>query len=239
MDDIPIPDAPPVRGCMASSDPNRFADVTLQVAGFVFSDDGSRITSFRWIPATRALDTGTKVIATAGGDVLHCSVPARSVSFIRNAQTRETISVLLLLGMSPGETEVRYDLGDYTLREWTTTDEIVLQRVGSTPPPPPAASTEFVRQMDEVEVPMFTSVMIQDQYHQLLVHWGVDVIMRGVTFSLPGADFLVGAFHPTAMLFDITGDAVHAWCGTSNRFGRNVLLVVEDTYPSRVRFAQL
>jgi hypothetical protein len=239
--DVPIPGdgSLSVRGRRASSSDVRFADVTLQVAGFMLNKDGNCITSFRWIPANATQQNATKVTAGVGGDVLRCFISARSMPFIRNILVKETVSVLLLLTIDPQNTEIRYDLGDYRWydNELDVTGSVVLQRVG------PAASLSTLILEDPVLItdhqtanPSNTETTLEDESIQLLLRWGVDVMIRVVTFSFPGTD---APFQPTAMLFDVTGDVVHVWCGTANRFGRNVLLVVDDGCPSRARFTQM
>lgn len=223
------------------------------MAGFVFSDCGSSISTFRWVPGV------THVIARDGGSILSYTIPIRSWPFITNVRIADPIAVLLLIS-GPAETEKQYDLGDYkptttfdakggahtmffhritnqsfTVNEIFRTPSIDLVPIENVPDEPVVVYDDVLSSLPQV-----VASSIEDQYHQLLVQWGVDVVVHGVTFVMPnGNPDVVETFQPLAMLFDVSGNAVHTWCGTSNRFGRNVLLTVDTAYPSRGRLTQM
>ena len=238
--DIVIPGTPDVtvRGSVAVDGP-RFADLAMQVGGFVFDSDRKHISSLRWVPSKEP--PYTHIVASLGGDELRCTPSAHSLPFIAPHLTG-TISVLLILS-GPGGTEKRYDLGDYTSHLTTESDTttLVFRRT----------VLETTRKDDDVAEesepnndapppdngPMMTmTVSLEDQYRRVFGLWGIDGLYDILTFHVPEA---TEAFRPMAMLFEVLGDVLLAWCGSSNRCGPSVLAVVQHTPPIPSYFTYL
>jgi hypothetical protein len=223
--------------------PARFADLAFQVAGFIFDDEAKRVTSLRWIPAH--VPPYTEISASAGGDVIYCTPPARSLSFIVPRITC-AISVLLLLS---GEKQQQYDLGDYTLVDACSlhpqnrTPALLFHRVQPRFKDTTETATETERETHHVvsTVPALLGDGSMDhRCQQLFLLWGIDASYDGVVFSLANDNCPeMRTFRPMAMLFDVIFDAVFAWCGTSNRFGHNVLCIVEQVCPKPTQFVQI
>jgi hypothetical protein len=229
--DIVIGDTP-VRGSVAVDGP-RFADLAMQVGGFVFGSDHKHITSLRWVPSKEP--PYTQIVASAGGDELRCTPSARSLPFIVPYLTR-AISVLLVL--SHEGLEKRYDLGDYAFQTTTESDTLILHRTSVQSPTDGTNNTidaavvepPSPRPGDDGDQPL------EDQYRNAFRLWGIDGLFDTVTFHVAEA---TDVFRPTAMLFEVIGDALLVWCGNSNRFGPSVLFVVGQAPPTPSYFTHL
>ena len=239
VQDIVIPGTPDVtvRGSVAVDGP-RFADVAMQVGGFVFDSERRHVTSLRWVPSKGP--PYTQIVASSGGDELRCTPSARSQPFIVPHLTGP-LSVLLIL--SHGETERRYDLGDYTLAVPSQPDTLVFHRAVLEPTTTTTTTSaddgptvdEVVREAQDapVDVPLSS---LEDRYHRVFDLWGIDGLYDILTFHVAEA---TEPFRPMATLFAVLGDVLLAWCGGSNRFGPSVLFAVGYTPPTPSYFTHL